>query len=97
MLRLSKHCAMTRALESAFGESFEWEPLEGKQACRIALYRPGSVEDSVESLEEYHRWAVERLLRFQEGLWFGVARDRSARRQGRQCNVVIPSGRPTLI
>jgi hypothetical protein len=54
------------ALEAAFEESFEWESLEGKQACRIAVYRPGSVEDSVESLEEYHRWAVERLLRFKK-------------------------------
>lgn len=52
------------SLEQAFGESLEWEPLEGKRACRIAVYRPGTIEDSAESLEEYHRWAVERLLRF---------------------------------
>ena len=54
------------ALEAAFGESFEWEPLDGRRACRVAAYRPGAVEDSAESLEEYHRWSVERLLRFKK-------------------------------
>jgi hypothetical protein len=52
------------ALEEAFGEPFDWELLEGKRACRIAVYRLGSIKDSTESLEAYHRWAVDRLLRF---------------------------------
>lgn len=52
------------ALEEAFGELFEWELLDGKRACRVAVYRSGAIEDSTESLEEYHRWAVDRLLRF---------------------------------
>jgi hypothetical protein len=51
-------------LEEAFGEPLDWELLEGKRACRIAVYRPGAIKDSTESLEEYHRWAVDRLLRF---------------------------------
>jgi len=53
-------------LEEMFGEPFEWELLDGKRACRVAVYRPGAVEDSAESLEEYHRWAVERLLRLKK-------------------------------
>jgi len=52
------------ALEHEFGESLVWEPLEGRRACRIAVYRPGSIMDSSSSLDEYHLWAVDRLLRF---------------------------------
>lgn len=53
-------------LEETFGESFEWELLDGKRACRVAVYRPVAIEDSAESLEEYHRWAVDRLLRLKK-------------------------------
>lgn len=56
--------ADSSALEQAFGEPLEWELLEGKRSCRIAVYRPGSIKDSAESLEDYHQWAVDRLLRF---------------------------------
>jgi hypothetical protein len=51
-------------LEEAFGEPLEWEPLENKRACRIAVYRQGTIEDSTASLEEYHKWAADHLLRF---------------------------------
>jgi len=51
-------------LEEAFGEPLEWEPLEAKRACRIAVYRQGTIEDSTASLEEYHKWTVDHLLRF---------------------------------
>lgn len=50
-------------IEEAFGEPLEWEPLEARRACRITVYRPGSIADSQASLEEYHGWAIERLLR----------------------------------
>jgi hypothetical protein len=51
------------AVEHEFGEPLMWEPLKGRRACRIAAYRQGRIEDS-ELLEEYHRWLVDRLLRF---------------------------------
>jgi hypothetical protein len=54
------------SIESDFGESLEWETLEGKRACRIAVYRPGSIEDASASLEEYQRWAIDRLLKFKK-------------------------------
>ncbi len=53
-------------LEAALGESLEWEPLEGKRACRIATYRPGNVEDPPEVREGHLRWAIDRLLRLRE-------------------------------
>lgn len=53
-------------IEGVFGVSLEWEPLESKRACRIAIYRVGSIEDASASLEEYHKWAVEQLLQFKK-------------------------------
>jgi hypothetical protein len=50
------------ALSKSFVEPIQWELLKEKQACRVGVYRPGSIEDSTKSLEEYHRWAVQRLL-----------------------------------
>ncbi len=53
-------------IEEALGEELEWEALESKRACRIVLYRAGSIEDSAEQLEEYRAWAIDRLLRLKE-------------------------------
>ena len=52
----------SEALEAAVGVPLTWEPLEGKQACRVAVYKPGSIEDT-EQLEEHHRWAIDTLLK----------------------------------
>lgn len=54
------------SIEADFGESLEWETMEGRRACRIAAYRPGSIEDAAASLEECHKWAVDRLLKFKK-------------------------------
>jgi hypothetical protein len=55
-----------RALGKALREPLKWEILEGKRACRIAVYRLGSIDDSAQSLQEYRRWAVDRLLLFRK-------------------------------
>ena len=55
--------AARSALGKEFGEPLNWELLDGRRACRIAVYRDGKIEDSDE-LGEYHRWALVRLLRF---------------------------------
>lgn len=52
------------AIEAAFGEPLRWERLESRRACRIACYATGSIEDPADQLEQYRKWAVERLLRF---------------------------------
>jgi hypothetical protein len=53
------------SLETAFGEALEWERLDGKRASRVAVYRPGKIDD--ESLHsELHSWYVEKLLRFKQ-------------------------------
>ena len=58
--------AQESALSKAFAEPLQWELLEGKQACRIAVYRSGAIEDTAEFLEQYHRWMAQRLLLFKE-------------------------------
>jgi hypothetical protein len=40
--------------------------MEGRRACRIAIYRSASIEDAEASLEQYHRWAIERMLQFKK-------------------------------
>jgi len=50
-------------IETEIGEALSWEELAGKRACRIALYREGSVENE-DQHEEYIAWLVETLQRF---------------------------------
>jgi len=54
------------SIESEFGDSLEWERLDDKRASRIALYRPGSIEDSSEHLQEIHDWGIQNLLQFKK-------------------------------
>jgi hypothetical protein len=41
-----------------------WERLDARRASRIAVKRPGRIDDPPEILEEIEDWAVDRLLRF---------------------------------
>lgn len=52
--------------ESKFGETLKWEALENKRACRIGIYRKGSITDSQEELDEYLSWSIHHLLKFKE-------------------------------
>ena len=53
-------------LESQFGETLEWERLDDKRVSRIAVVRPGSIDDGEETLAEIRAWMVERLLKFKQ-------------------------------
>jgi hypothetical protein len=60
---------LSSARESAeqdFGEALSWERLDGKKACRVAVYRPGSIEDGPQTLEIVRTWMVEHLLRLRD-------------------------------
>lgn len=50
------------AIEAALGEPLSWEPLSKSVACRIAVYRSGSIDDEPEVLQQLQQWARERLL-----------------------------------
>jgi hypothetical protein len=53
------------AIESQFGEPLRWERLDHRRASRIAVYRPGTIEE-VEKHGEIRRWVVERLLKLKK-------------------------------
>lgn len=48
-----------------FEEPLVWETLDGRRACRVAVYRAGSIEDSAEEVEGHRAWAIQRLLTFE--------------------------------
>ena len=54
------------AIESDFGKTLDWQRLEGKRACRIAMTRPGSIDETETKLEEINSWMVSNLLKFKE-------------------------------
>ena len=52
--------------EQDFGRAPSWERPDGKKACRVAVYRPGSIEDDPQALEVVRTWMVEHLLKLKE-------------------------------
>jgi Domain of unknown function (DUF4268) len=55
-MRIYEQLSVQRAvLESAYGGPLEFEPLEGRRACRIAVYRSGAVSER-ERWEEFIDW-----------------------------------------
>ncbi|OGG03052.1 MAG: hypothetical protein A3F83_07025 [Candidatus Glassbacteria bacterium RIFCSPLOWO2_12_FULL_58_11] len=52
------------AIEAEYGSKFEWDRLDEKQACRIAIYREGSIEGDTQALDSIRLWAIENLMKF---------------------------------
>ncbi|RZB34630.1 MAG: hypothetical protein SRB1_00398 [Desulfobacteraceae bacterium Eth-SRB1] len=50
------------SIETELGQKVEWERLDNKRACRIAIYRSGSIEDSSEELQKIQEWGIQTLL-----------------------------------
>jgi hypothetical protein len=59
---LEKEKAM---IESQFGEPLKWERLDHRRASRVAVYRPGTI-DEPETLGQVKGWAVDRLLKLKK-------------------------------
>ena len=51
-------------IESELGYSLDWQRLETRRACRIALERDGSIDDDDNTLSEIHDWMIDNLLKF---------------------------------
>jgi hypothetical protein len=63
--------------ESADGDfvaELSWERLDEKKACRVAVYRSGSILDDPETLEEVRQWMIERLLRLKDVFGWRLAK-----------------------
>jgi len=56
--------AQRTSIEQSFAEALNWERLEGKKACRIACYTPGTINDPPDTLDEHRAWLITRLLKF---------------------------------
>jgi hypothetical protein len=54
--------AEKESIETELGQTVEWERLDNKRACRIAIYRSGSIEDSSEELQKIKEWGIQTLL-----------------------------------
>jgi len=57
-----------RKIQGDFGGPLEWERMDNRRACRIAVYRPGRIQDDALQLEAVEDWMVQQLLRFKESL-----------------------------
>lgn len=55
-------------IEAAYGSILEWEKLEAKRACRIAIYIDGDIDVDSEKLAEIKKWVVANLLRMKQVL-----------------------------
>jgi hypothetical protein len=62
-------------IERELREKLEWERLDDRRASRIAVYRPGSIEDDDRTLRDIHAWMVAQLLQFRSTLGPRLARE----------------------
>ena len=60
--------AQKEAVEAAYGSALEWEKLEAKRACRIAIYIDGDIDVDSEKLADIKKWVVANLLRMKQVL-----------------------------
>ena len=51
-------------IQAELGHTLDWQPLEERRACRIALVRPGSIEDDNDTLADIQSWMIDNLLKF---------------------------------
>lgn len=53
-------------IERQFGERLDWERLDTRRACRIAVYRDGSIDAETGELLSISHWLVAKLLKLRE-------------------------------
>jgi hypothetical protein len=58
--------ARKEAIHNELGYVLEWERLDERRACRIAIYRSGIILSSPEELQEIRSWHIQNLLNFKK-------------------------------
>ncbi len=53
-------------IELAIGETVDWQRLDNRRACRVALDRPGSIDDDDATRAEIRDWMAENLIKFKK-------------------------------
>ena len=48
------------------GETLNWGRLDDRRASRVALYRPGTIDDDIKTLLEIREWMVSHLRKMRE-------------------------------
>jgi hypothetical protein len=61
-------CLLQRqaAIAQAVGTELQWERLDAKRACRIAVYRDGDIEAESQVLADIRQWAIKFLILFKQ-------------------------------
>lgn len=55
--------ARSEEIQGQFGGPLEWEKLETKRACRVAVYRDGEIDADTEVLSDIKAWVIAQLLK----------------------------------
>lgn len=51
-------------IEEEIGAELNWERLDNRRACRVAIYRDGDIDMDSDALAEIKAWTIQNLLRF---------------------------------
>lgn len=63
--------AFKAEIEAAVGHDLDWDPIEGRRACRISAYydqSPVSVMDEEDTLKPLMSWAADEMMQFRSAL-----------------------------
>jgi hypothetical protein len=58
--------ARKESIEQQFGEELTWEEFPDNQKSSISIYKTGTICDDAKSLEDIHKWMIERLLKMKK-------------------------------
>ncbi|OIQ10401.1 DUF4268 domain-containing protein [Neomoorella thermoacetica] len=53
-------------IEQELGTALSWERLDNARACRVAIYREGSIDADEKELNELQDWAITNIIKFND-------------------------------
>jgi hypothetical protein len=53
-------------IEKEYGSTLNWERLDDRRACRIAVYREASIDSTAEERADVRKWSIENLLKLKK-------------------------------